>query len=165
MMISIIIYTLGLTLILKTNSDISTTKIFSTTIRKRNFSGTIPNRVSLESRKIGGLESIDIYAQQGTGNLIQFSRASRDKNEKGKLLKIKFIRWRYSLGIEQYPFQVQEEITIISHSESIRFKELSNFIQRYKIEVETNIKWNQKQRERMNTKWMLQEDKDTSKST
>jgi hypothetical protein len=134
-----IINNLGLTLMSKTNSDTLTTKILRTSLRKRNFSGTIPNGVSLGSRKMGGLESIDIYTQQGAGNLIQFAKASRDNNEKGKLLKIAYMWWRYTLGIENCPLQVQEETINISYSDSIWFKKLSNFIQRYKIKVETNI--------------------------
>jgi hypothetical protein len=93
----------------KTNSDTLTTKILRTSLRKRNFSGTTPNGVSLGSRKMGGLESIDIYTQQGVGNLIQFAKASRDNNEQGKLLKIAYMWWRYTLGIENCPLQVQEE--------------------------------------------------------
>jgi hypothetical protein len=56
--------------------------------------------------------------------------------------------WRYMLAIKQSPLQVQDETINILYSDSIWFKELSNFIQRYKIKVETNIKWNQKQREK-----------------
>jgi hypothetical protein len=83
-----ITYNLGLTSMSKTNSDTLTTKILRISLGKRNFSGTTPNGVSLGSRKMGGLERINIYTQQGAGNLIQFAKASRDNNEKGKLLKL-----------------------------------------------------------------------------
>jgi hypothetical protein len=49
-----ITYNLGLTSISKTNSDTLTTKILLTSLRKRNFSGTTPNGVSLGSKKWEG---------------------------------------------------------------------------------------------------------------
>jgi hypothetical protein len=64
-----ITYNFELTSMSKTNSDTLTTKIKITSLRKRNFSGTTPKGVSLRSRKMGGLESIHIYTQQGAGNL------------------------------------------------------------------------------------------------
>jgi hypothetical protein len=110
---------LGLTSMSKRNSDTMTTKMLKTCLRKRNFSRTAPNGVSLGSRKMGGLESIDIYTQQGSGNLIQFSKASRYNNQKGKLLKIAYMWWRYTLGIEKCPLQIQEEGINISYSDYI----------------------------------------------
>jgi F0F1-type ATP synthase epsilon subunit len=61
--------------------------------------------------------------------------------------------WRYTLGVEQCALQVQDETIKILCSDSIWFKEFSNFIQRNKIKVETNITWNQKQRE--NDKYII----------
>jgi hypothetical protein len=68
---------------------------------------------------MGGLESIDIFTHQGAGNSIQFAKASRDNNEKGKLLKLAYMWWRYTLGVEQCPLQVQDETINISCSDSI----------------------------------------------
>jgi hypothetical protein len=47
-------YNLGLTSISKTNSDTLTTKILRTSLRKRNFSGTTLNGVSLGRKKWEG---------------------------------------------------------------------------------------------------------------
>jgi hypothetical protein len=61
--------------------------------------------------------------------------------------------WRYTLGVKQCPLQIQDETINILYSDSIWFKEFRNFMQRNKIKVETNIKWNQKQRE--NDKYIM----------
>jgi hypothetical protein len=58
--------------------------------------------------------------------------------------------WRYTLGIENCRLQVQEETINISYSDSIWFKELSNFIQRYKIKVETTYNGTKSKGKRMN---------------
>jgi hypothetical protein len=98
-----------------------------------------------------GLESIEIYTQQGAGNLIQFAKASIDNNEKGKWLKIAYMWWRYTLGIEKCPLQVQEEAINISYLDSIWFKELSIFIQRYKSKWKQTYNGNKNKGKRMNT--------------
>jgi hypothetical protein len=54
--------------------------------------------------------------------------------------------WRYTLSIKKVHFNFKRKQS--TYCTPIWLKELSNFIQRYKIKVETKIKWNQKQREK-----------------
>ena len=116
-------------------------------IRKQQFSGTTEKGISLGHKKWGGLQCLDIYAQQGSGNLIQIAKAGRDNSHKGTLFKIAYLWWRYILGLEQCPLNKSETGDRIQYTNSIWFTEVCQFIQNNSIYIDVNIDWKKKERE------------------
>jgi hypothetical protein len=141
-----ITYTLGLTSLSKNKADYLTTKMIQPTLRTRNFNGKTPRGISLGSKKWGGLQSIDVYIYQGSANLIQLAKASRDLQDKELLFKIAYHWWRYSLGIEICPLQGKQGTQKMAYSDSIWFAEVNTLVFEFKINIELNIPCEQKQR-------------------
>ena len=93
MIVPKITYILGLTSISKSKFDELTSRLLQPSIQKQQFSGTTEKGISLGHKNWGGLQRLDMNAQQGSGNSVQMAKAGRDKYHKGTLFKIAYLSW------------------------------------------------------------------------
>jgi hypothetical protein len=85
------------------------------------------------SNTLGGMNFMDTDIYQGSGNLLQLACQISNDDNNGTLMKISIQWWQYKLGIQENPFQYNNNQ--LQYGDSIWFSNIHRFINENTIQV------------------------------